>query len=49
MFADSFQGHTFEKDVGDTLQGGGSKCHLSSVLGLGINRYGDLCEAWVAV
>jgi len=46
---DSFQGHTLGKDVGDTLQGGGSGHHLSSVSGLGINRYGDLCEAWVKV
>ena len=49
MFADSFQGHTFDKDVGNTSQGGGSGHHLSSLSGLGINRYGDLCEAWVAV
>jgi len=48
-FADSFQGHTLGKDVGDISQGGGSGHHLSSVSGLGINRNGDLCEALVAV
>ena len=48
-FADSFQGHTLGKDVGDTSQGGGLGHHLSRVSDLGINRYGDLREAWVAV
>ena len=40
---------TFDKDVGDTSQGGGSGHHRSNVSGLGINRYGDLREARVVV
>ena len=40
---------TFDKDVGDTSQGGGLGHHRSSVSGFGINCYGDLREAQVAV